>query len=44
MHKFQTVVTYHDRQNEMGLGASTVSEIFNFLRIFLKTHEEKEKK
>lgn len=43
MHKFQTVVTYHKGENEMGLQASIIPEIFNFLRIFLKTHREKEK-
>lgn len=43
MQKFQIVVTYHEGENEMGLQASTICEIFDFLRIFLKTHKEKEK-
>lgn len=42
MQKFQIVVTYHEGDNEMGLQASTICEIFDFLRIFLKTHKEKE--
>ena len=33
--KFQTVVIYHEGVHEVELGASAVSEILNFLRIFL---------